>query len=69
MSYIVGLVNLPPQLESIRFTDGQGLSNCDFLILDATEIETLARLFFEDRIDELIRLLLRHRPVNRFSHA
>jgi len=66
-AFIVGLVNVPPQFMSVHFADGRTLVDSDFLIMKKKEVESLAELFFTERLGDLLRQLLRNSPVNRFS--
>lgn len=66
-AFIVGLMNVPPEFGLVQFTDGRVLSDSDFLIMEEEEVESLAELFFAERMSELVRQLLQSSPVNRFS--
>ena len=67
--YIIGLTDLPLDGSISYISGGVEFSESDFLIMEKDIVEYLVQLFFDGKHDDVIRMLLEYRPVNRFSEG
>lgn len=65
--YIVGVTDLPSDGSISYISGGVEFSDCDFLIMEKNIVEHIVQLFFDEKYDDVIRMLLEYGPVNRFS--
>lgn len=67
--FIVGLMQLPSDIDLTLISCRKLLTDCDFLITDPKMLEQLATLFFANEITDLVRQLVQHEPRNRFTES
>lgn len=65
--YVIGLTNLPSDKSISYISGGVEFSDSDYLIMEQDVVKYLVQLFFHEKHDDVVRMLLEHRPVNRFS--